>query len=376
MANFAEISIFAGPGVLAPLPAVVIEALESVVVTAETKQASTFQITFRLDTDSPLHTIFLLGQNLSPIPLMRVVVMAKVDGKNTVLIDGVTIDHEVAPGPDPGTDLLTIRGEDMSAVLKLLTLTGIPYPAMPVYARVNLIIAKYLALGITPVVVPPIFEEIPLPTDRIPTHRCTDFDYLTLLAKEAGYVFYVDPGPAPGMSTAYFGPEYRIGVPQRSLNGNFDAHTNVESLSFKIDTDKATMPIIYVNEKKTGVPIPVPLPNISVLNPPLGAVPPIPKKINRLEGMGKMHIVRALAVGLAEVSESWDAVSGTGALDVSRYGRLLKARSLVGVRGVSPAFNGLYFVTAVTTTIQRGSIKQNFNLIRNGLISTLPRMAA
>ena len=46
-----------------------------------------------------------------------------------------------------------------------------------------------MGLGITPVVVPPIFDEIPLPTDKIPTHRCTDFDYLNLLAKEAGYVF-------------------------------------------------------------------------------------------------------------------------------------------------------------------------------------------
>ncbi len=376
MANFAEISIFAGPGVLAPLPQIAIEALESLVVTAETRRASTFQITFRLDTKSPLHTIFLLGQNLSPVPIMRIVALAKVGDESTVLIDGVAIDHEVSPSPDPGAELLTIRGEDMSAVLKLLTLTGLPYPAMGVYARVNVIIAKYMGLGITPMVVPPIFEEIPLPTDKIPTHRCTDFDYLTLLAKEAGYVFYVDPGPAPGMSTAYWGPEYRIGVPQKSLNGNFDAHTNVESMSFKIDTEKASLPIIYVNEKKTGAPIPVPLPNLSVLNPPLGAVPPIPKKINRLEGMGKNSIVRALSIGLAEVSDSWDVVSGTGSLNVSRYGRLLKPRSLVGVRGVSLAFNGLYFVNAVTTTVQKGSIKQNFQLVRNGLISTLPRMVA
>ena len=92
--------------------------------------------------------------------------------------------------------------------------------------------------------------------------------------------------------------------------------------------------------------------------------------------MGKNSIVRALSIGLAEVSDSWDVVSGTGSLDVSRYGRLLKARSLVGVRGVSPAFNGLYFVSAVATTIQKGSIKQNFQLVRNGLISTLPRMVA
>jgi hypothetical protein len=69
-------------------------------------------------------------------------------------------------------------------------------------------------------------------------------------------------------------------------------------------------------------------------------------------------------------------VSGTGSLDVLRYGRVLKARRLVGVRGAGMAFDGLYFVKKVTHSIKRGSYKQNFTLVRNGLISTLPRVPA
>ena len=52
-----------------------------------------------------------------------------------------------------------------------------------------------------------------------------------------------------------------------------------------------------------------------------------------------------------------------------RYGRVLKARQLVGVRGAGMAFDGLYYVKSVTHTIKRGEYKQSFTLTRNGLVS-------
>ena len=69
-------------------------------------------------------------------------------------------------------------------------------------------------------------------------------------------------------------------------------------------------------------------------------------------------------------------MSGDGHLDVLRYGRVLKARQLVGVRGAGTAFDGLYYVKSVTHTIKRGEYKQNFALSRNGLVSTVPRVPA
>ncbi len=38
-----------------------------------------------------------------------------------------------------------------------------------------------------------------------------------------GYVFYVEPGPAPGTNIAYFGPEIKVGIPQPALNVDMDA---------------------------------------------------------------------------------------------------------------------------------------------------------
>jgi hypothetical protein len=81
-----------------------------------------------------------------------------------------------------------------------------------------------------------------------------------------------------------------------------------------------------------------------------------------------------LSKGLAEAAGSADVVTATGSVDVLRYGSVLKARQLVGVRGAGSAFDGLYYVKTVTSNFKPGEFKQSFTLTRNGLISTLPRV--
>jgi len=70
-------------------------------------------------------------------------------------------------------------------------------------------------------------------------------------------------------------------------------------------------------------------------------------------------------------AQNAEAVTCEGSLDVTRYGGVLNARQLVGVRGSGPAFDGLYYVKSVTHKIKRGEYKQNFMLTRNGLVSTV-----
>jgi hypothetical protein len=216
--------------------------------------------------------------------------------------------------------------------------------------------------------------DIPIPIDRIPRQQGKDLAYILKLASESGYVFYLDPGPLPGMSVAYWGPEIKIGIPQPALNTNMDAHTNVESLSFRLDKERKKMPVIYFYEEITKAIIPIPIPDISPLNPPLGLIPPLPPNIEPLEDSIFASPMQAVMMGLAEASRSSDAVFASGSLDVVRYGQPLKARQLVGVRGAGPAFDGLYYVTSVTHSIKQGEYKQNFELARNGLVSTVPRV--
>jgi hypothetical protein len=225
-------------------------------------------------------------------------------------------------------------------------------------------------------VIPSILIDIPLPTEQIPFQRGKDLGYVRQLAADVGYVFYLEPGPTPGMSFAYWGPEIKVGTPQPALNINLDAHTNVETLSFKFDNEKAIIPLVMIQNQLTKVPFPIPIPPITPLNPPLGLIPPIPKGFPKIRGTAKLSPIRAIMVGMAKASRAADAVTAAGTLNVLRYGRALKARRLVGVRGVGLAFDGLYYVRSVTHHIKRGEYKQSFTLSRNGLVSTFPKVAA
>ena len=110
------------------------------------------------------------------------------------------------------------------------------------------------------------------------------------------------------------------------------------------------------------------------LQPPLGALPTSIANLKVLKDTAKMSPMRAISAGLAEAAKSQDAVSGSGSLNVLRYGRVLKARGLVGVRGAGVAYDGLYYVSSVTSRLKRGEFKQSFELTRNGLVSITPNV--
>jgi hypothetical protein len=371
-----HLTLMIGPAVPVPVSKDVLDALTEVQVTSSDQGASAFQLRFNLKTSSPLHTVFLLSGG-SAVPLVRVVIVATVNGAPDVLIDGVMTNHEISPGSDAAHATLTVTGEDLTRVMDYIDFSGIPYPAMPAEARVLLILAKYTIFGVIPLVIPSVLIDVPIPVQAIPRQQGTDLAYVRQLADEVGYVFYVEPGPVPGTSVAYWGPQIKVGIPQPALNSpNMDSFANSSTGSFGFNSDGKKLPVLFIQEPTTKVPIPIPIPDITPLNPPLGLIPPLPKGIEPIEGTAKYGPIRAALIGLAKAAKSSDAVSATGNLDVSRYGRVLKARSLVGVRGVGTAFDGLYYVKSVTHNIKRGEYKQSFSLSRNGLISTLPRVPA
>jgi hypothetical protein len=363
------LTLLVGPVVALPAPKPIIDALTAVEVTTNSTGRSGFRLSFTLSDRSLLQTVFLLAP---PAVELRVVIMVTVNGIPQVLMDGVMRHHETQPSSSAGHSTITIIGEDLTAVMDLLPLDGLPYPAMPAEVRVAAILAKYAMYGVIPEIVPSLIPDLPIPVDRIPAHDGTDFAYVTKLATENGYVFYLDPGPLPGISRAYWGPQVKFGIPQPALNVNMDSWTNVERLSFRYEPSKATLPIVFIQDETTHIPIPIPIPPVTPLNPPLGVVVPLPTKVERLTDTAKYTPGQALMMGMARASANADVVSGSGSLDVLRYGRVLQARGLVGVRGAGPAFDGLHYVDSVTHSISHGQYKQSFTLTRNALISNTP----
>lgn len=377
MLDQVDLELFIGPAVPIAASKAVLDALVSVRVVTATSGPSAFQLEFDLSTRSPLHTIFLLSGGATMLPIMRVVIAVRIGGQREVLIDGVVTHHEVGAGSQPGTAALTVTGEDLSRVLDLIDFSGIIYPAMPDFARVALVLAKYAFLGIIPKVIPSVLIDVPIPVDRIPTHQGKDLGYIRMLADRVGYVFYMEPGPDVGTSLAYWGPEVKVGQAQPALSLDFDGHRTVENISFSFDAAKAVLPIVFIHNQLTKAPIPIPIPDITPLSPPLGAIPAIPTRIEPIADTAKYSPIQAVLIGMAKAAQaSGKVVTATGRLDVRRYGRLLKPRRLVGVRGAGAAYDGLYFVDGVTSILSRGDFRQEFRLSRNGLLSTVDRVAA
>ncbi len=370
MLNGVHLTLLAGPVVPFPVPQPVLDALTEVQVTSATGTPGGFQLQLTIQNKSPLQQAFLVAATRTP--MMRVILVATINLIPHVLMDGVITNQEITSGDKPGESTLTITGEDLTKVMDLQAFDGLPFPAMPANLRVTAILAKYAIFGVIPLAIPPIGFDVPIPTMRIPSQQGTDLNYILQLAEAAGYVFYVDPGPVPGTNTAYWGPQLKVGIPQPALNVDMDFDRNVESLSFQFNSTKKDLPIVMIHNALTKVPIPIPIPDINPLQPPLGLVGPPVTKLSMLKATGKLAAPEALNEGLKASSESMDAVTGSGSLDVARYGRLLTARGLVGVRGAGLAFDGLYYVDSVTTTIKRGSCKQSFRLTRNGLVSITP----
>ena len=370
MLDAAYLTLLIGsPLVPLPAPLPVAEALQSIEVNSE-RTRSGFQLTFTMGKTSPLQLALLPAGYFDPIST-RVVVIVTFRGLPQVLMDGIVTRQEMSPSNEPGQSKLTITGEDLSILMDIVD-ARIPYPPMPDEARISMILSKYLQFGITPAIVPP-----PVPTTPDPlspfVQTTTDRAYIKELAGQSGYVFFVQPGPAPLQSTAYFGPDAPLPIPQPALSVNSDSDTNVESLSFSLDGLAKKVMVMFIMDPVTHkIPLPIPIPNISILHPPLGARLTAPAKIQFADDTAKLAPDEAAKRAFGMMMDNADAVTGSGSLSVSRYGSILRAGMMVGVRGAGITYDGFYYVNSVTHSIKRGEYKQSFQVSRDGLITNTP----
>jgi hypothetical protein len=368
-----HLSLMIGPALPVPAPRVVVDALQSVQITSG-KDKSGFQLSFAVSKDSVLLNTMLPAGYFDPIAT-RVIVVVILGGFPHVLMDGVVTRQELSPSSEPGQSTLTITGEDLSALMDLIEVP-LPYPGIPDTVQAYSILARYAAFGVIPIAIPGFIPALDLPTKKHESQTSTDLVHLKGIASKNGFVFYVEPGPLPGQSIAYLGPNIRIPVPQPALNINMDAHTNVDSLSFSLDgLAKETM-VVTVNDPISGkVPIPIPIPGISIFQPPLGARPTLPLKIVLSRDTAGEAVQFTMKKVLGRLLKgSANAITVSGSLDVLRYGHVLRSKMMVGVRGAGLAYDGLYYVDSVTHKIKRGEFKQSFQLSRDGLISLTPKV--
>jgi hypothetical protein len=360
-----------GPKLIRPVPPEVTEALLTAQITSTAGERSGFQIAFDLTKRGAI-TERLLPEGFFD-PKTRVVLSVSVRGTASVLFDGLIVRHEVGASNQPGQTTLTVTGEDLTLLMDLEERTD-RYPNLRPAQRVDRVLAKYADYGIAPQIVQEQIEQPPREQLRVTYQTGTDLQFVNDLARANGYTFYLDPGPVPGRSTAYWGPEKRLGERQHALNVNMDADSTVDQLTFAYDGTAREEPQARVQDPGTRTSTLLPQPDIGPLRPALARRATPALKRRTLSGTAKKETGQAVAELLARAATSADAISGSGSLDVNRHGYLLRPRELVGVRGAGVTYDGDYYVKSVTHNLRPGSYQQNFTLTREGLISLTVRV--
>jgi hypothetical protein len=124
-------------------------------------------------------------------------------------------------------------------------------------------------------------------------------------------------------------------------------------------------------EPITRMSMPAPkLPSLRV--PPLSRNPATARRKTIQRQMANMNPSQAAAASVSASTNSPEPVEGQGELDTVKYGHVLRARGLAGVRGAGLSYNGYYYVKSVTHNISKGQYTQSFTLSRDGTGALLP----
>ncbi|MFI5458418.1 MAG: hypothetical protein ACHRXM_23555, partial [Isosphaerales bacterium] len=134
-----------------PVSQAVIDALTEVTVSSTVGAQGGFQLNFTLGKNSVVQQMLNSGKF---DPRTRVVIAVTVNGSTEVLMDGIITKQDMTPSSAAGKSTLSITGLDLTALMDFIDLTGIPYPALPEFVIVELILAKYAVLGVVPIALP------------------------------------------------------------------------------------------------------------------------------------------------------------------------------------------------------------------------------
>lgn len=343
-----------------PAPPDLIKALLNAEIQNRDDSRDGFQLTFALERPKIPGDFILLRDRVLE-PLSRVIIVVVIRGITYVLIDGIITRHQITPSNEPGKTQLVVTGEDISLKMDLVEKRK-TYPNQPDSAIVTQLLGNYGQYGVSAQVTPT--NNVPDKAQRTPVQNGTDLGYIHTLAQRNSFIFYSEPANNPGNSVAYWGPDKREGPAQTALTMNMGPYTNVESLNFSFDALLPSEPNVRVLDPQgrkvedTAAP--------SGQRKALSRQPATAVRRTLPPGTAGLDSVQAGLLARANQTQGADAVTCNGELDAVRYNKVLRARRLVGVRGVGDTYDGEYYVKQVTHRISRGQYRQSFTLAREG----------
>lgn len=373
MTSMAVLKVMIGRVIPTLAPKILMEAIQSVSVTAVDRGRSTFQLSVNADRPGQYTPDYAL---FSPELLQannRIILSVIVQGHTSVLIDGFITNIQTNFDTGPGGGTITITGDDVLCRMDTQEKSK-TYPAMPLMAIVAEILAGYVEYGVVPEVIPPTAPDDWEPEEHTRIQNCTDLKMIDYYADLVGYIFRVRPTVAMENS-AYFGPPYTLNYASAPLNVNLGPETNVTDTSLSYDS---SLPMTVTGMLQDDGVLEEDIPVVAmdaVIPHQLSTENPIQSNshVNQVYYADPTNgsIYGELQAQMAVLRSTDAVVSGTITVDTLRYGHAIEVPSIVHLRGMGFSFNGSYYVSQIQHDIKFGRYQQTLSVRREGLGSNL-----
>ncbi len=195
--------------------------------------------------------------------------------------------------------------------------------------------------------------------------RASDLDFVRRLARRNGFLFWVDCDET-GTETAHFRRPNLGGKSVLNLDINISSN-NLGTLDLMWDVERSTSVIaaqLNLNDKTSisGAVSASPL-------PPLGS-----QSLSDITGDTRSAHLHApvddagdlTARGEGALIEDAWFIRATGQTSVNALGDIVRANTIVNLRGVGTRHSGNYYVASVRHTIDPSAHHMEFELVRNG----------
>jgi uncharacterized protein len=267
----------------------------------------------------------------------RVTIYAAFPQQTEVVIDGYIAEVAVETNPDEGNVTVDIQGVDASYHMNLEDKAKI-WRDKSFEDIVREVVESY---DFEADIAEPSEDAASTPPHAV-AQRGTDHEFLRELARRKGYEFFVQG------AKAFFRPAKLDGAPQKLIAVNFGEETNCTQFRVAADGTAPTSAAIVFLDPMTGSvkesrrdSSGLPPLGTDTLDTLRGAVG-VPQTLQIGRRLGCMDQARAddYATGLLRRNGWW--VTASGSLNGLRYGRVLRSRKTVTVKGVGPRYNGVY----------------------------------
>jgi len=362
-----------GKGRPKPVPYNVIIALTNIEVTDNAVTRDQFQMTFTAG-KKQARDYGLLRADLFQ-PNNRVAIALQIGARVEPLISGVVKHFQLNPSNEIGMSTFTVTGEALDLILDMKERNA-AYHQQTDTSILQTIINDYASKGID-LNISNKANNLEQPDDNhlVPRQYATDLEYIQQMAERNGFVFYSDPLPN-GDARMYWGPEIRSGPRQPPLTMNMASATNVTQLNFVQDTRTpfTTQGSALQEGSRQKSDDDISPPTQFDVDDLAASETPSTDRIVLMREIAKYTQSRAESRARELMKAKFNAVTANGEVDTVRYGYIMRAGGVIGVRGAGALYNGDYYISMVKHVIERGKYIQSFTLQREGLGATSDRL--